>query len=84
MTTSVTSINTISLLAMQDGCRARVSQVIGDSQLVRRMLSLGIRVGSVVDVLNHRGKGVVVANSGARVALGPAIADKLLVEPLDP
>ena len=73
----------IELLQVRNGHSARVAEIQGGSQMVRRMLSLGIRVGSVIDVLNHRGKGIVVGNSGTRVALGADIADKLIVEPVN-
>ena len=72
-----------SLLSLKNGCSGRIAAIDGDNQLVRRMLSLGIRVGTVVNMLNHRGKSVVIQNAGTRVALGPDIADKLKVEPLD-
>lgn len=71
-----------SLLALKTGCSGRIAAIDGDNQLVRRMLSLGIRVGTIVDMLNHRGRSVVIQNAGTRVALGPDIADKLKVEPL--
>ena len=71
------------LLAMENGHRARISKIDGDRHMVRRMMSLGIRVGTVIDVLCHKGRGIVVGNSGSRVALGSGIAEKLLVEPLD-
>jgi ferrous iron transport protein A len=74
---------TTSLLTLKDGSRGRIAAIDGDSQLVRRMLSLGIRVGTIVDMLNHRGNSVVIKNEGTRVALGPGIADKLQVEPLE-
>lgn len=74
---------TTSLLKLQNGHSGRIASIEGDNQLVRRMLSLGLRVGSIVSMLNHRGKGVVIQNSGTRVALGPGMADKLLVEPLE-
>ena len=74
---------TTSLLALQNGHRGRIASIEGDRQMVRRMLSLGLRVGTVVDMLNHRGKSVVIQNSGTRVALGPSIAEMLLVEPLE-
>ena len=45
-------------------------------------MGLGLRVGSEVDVLHHRGRGVVVASSGNRIALGGGVAEKLLIEPL--
>ena len=72
-----------SLLSLENGCSGRIAAIEGDNQLVRRMLSLGIRVGTIVDMLNHRGKSVVIQNAGTRVALGPDIADKLKIELLD-
>ncbi len=74
---------TTSLLTLQNGRSARISSIEGGKQMVRRMLSLGLRVGTVVNMLNHRGKSVVIQNSGTRVALGPGVAEKLLVEPLE-
>ncbi len=72
-----------SLLALQNGRRGRIASIEGGKLMVRRMLSLGLRVGTVVNMLNHRGKSVVIQNAGTRVALGPGIAEKLLVEPLE-
>ncbi len=74
---------TTSLLALENGHSGRIASIEGNNQLVRRMLSLGLRVGTIVNMLNHRGKGVVIQNAGTRVALGPGIAEKLLVEPLE-
>jgi len=74
---------TTSLLSLQNGHSGRIASIDGDNRMVRRMLSLGIRVGSVVDMLKHRGHSVVIQNAGTRVALGPSIAEKLLVEPLE-
>ena len=72
-----------SLLTLQNGRRGRIASIEGGKLMVRRMLSLGLRVGTVVNMLNHRGKSVVIQNAGTRVALGPGIAEKLLVEPLE-
>ena len=74
---------TTSLLTLQNGRSGRICSIEGGKQMVRRMLSLGLRVGTVVNMLNHRGKSVVIQNAGTRVALGPGIAEKLLVEPLE-
>lgn len=74
---------TTSLLSLKNGHSGRISSIEGGKQMVRRMLSLGLRVGTVVNMLNHRGKSVVIQNAGTRVALGPGIAEKLLVEPLE-
>ena len=74
---------TTPLPAVKDGQRAKITSIDGDRGLVRRAMALGIRVGTVVDILSHRGRGVVVGKSGTRVALGGSIAEKLFVETLD-
>ncbi|MCB1869031.1 MAG: ferrous iron transport protein A, partial [Gammaproteobacteria bacterium] len=49
----------------------------------RRLLGLGIRVGSRIKVTQQRDKGVVVACDGNRVALGGTVASKLFTQPLN-
>ena len=73
----------ISLATLPAGSHARIARLNGGRQLARRLLSLGLRIGSEVSVLQHRGHGVVVASHGARVALGAGVAEKLLMFPLD-
>lgn len=73
-----TSLNRIAV-----GEHVRITRFLGDRKTSRRLLSLGLRVGSELEILHHRGRGVVVANSGNRVALGADIADKLLISSLD-
>ena len=77
-----TVTETTSLLNLENGHKGRIKEICGDVQMQRRMLSLGLRVGTVVNVLNHRGRGVVVGNAGTRVALGSSVAEKLIVETL--
>jgi len=64
------------------GSPALLAEIRGGRQLTRRLLSLGLRVGTRVTVLHHRGRGVVLSNGETRVALGGGIVDKLWVEPL--
>jgi ferrous iron transport protein A len=64
------------------GSAALLAEVRGGRQLARRLLSLGLRVGTRITVLHHRGRGVVLSNGETRVALGGGIVDKLWVEPL--
>ncbi len=64
------------------GQKVRVVSIDGGRQLVRRLLSLGLSVGAEIEVLHHRGRGVVVARQGNRVALGKGIAEKLRAEVL--
>ena len=61
------------------GEKVRLEVIDGDHQLIRKLLGLGIRVGVRLTVTQRRGAGVVVANQGARVALGPGLADRLHV-----
>lgn len=55
----------------------------GGRTMVRRLLALGLSVGNELDVLHHRGHGVVVARDGNRVALGGGVAERLFTEILD-
>lgn len=64
------------------GGRAAIRQVLGGRQLIHRLLSLGLRVGTEIELTQRRGGGVVVATEGTRVALGAGVAEKLLVERL--
>jgi ferrous iron transport protein A len=75
-------IDAVTLDTLTVGAHARVSVILGGRALHRRLLSLGLRVGSVIEVLHHRGRGVVVASVGNRIALGAGVAEKLLVVPL--
>lgn len=73
----------ISLARLPVGRRARIKRIMGGRRLVHRLLSLGLRMGSEIELIQRRGAGVVVASQGARVALGAGVAEKLLMLPLD-
>jgi ferrous iron transport protein A len=74
----------ISLARLPVGTHARIEKMDGGRQMIRRLLSLGLRIGSEVEVIQHRGRGVVVASYGIRVALGGGVAEKLLMLPFEP
>ncbi len=65
------------------GQKVRLVAISGGKQLTRRLLALGLTVGSELEVLHHRGRGVVVAKQGNRVALGKGIAEKIHAVKLD-
>ena len=73
--------NLASLGALPVGGHARIARIDGGVQLARRLMGLGLRVGSEIAVLQHRGRGVVLASGDTRIALGADIATHLLVEP---
>ncbi|HXK57493.1 MAG: ferrous iron transport protein A [Gammaproteobacteria bacterium] len=60
-----------------------ISEIRVDRRTARRLLGLGIRVGSRIKVTQQRDKGVVIACEGNRVALGGTVASKLFAKPLD-
>ncbi len=72
----------IALARLPIGSRACIRRIQGGRQLTHRLLGLGLRVGSEIELTQRRGGGVVVANAGTRVALGAGVAEKLLVERL--
>jgi ferrous iron transport protein A len=62
------------------GRRLRLVAIEGGERLRRRLLSLGLSTGGVVEVVHRRGGGVVLARGGNRVALGHGVAQQVLVE----
>lgn len=68
---------------LETGKLVCISEIRTDRQLARRLLGLGIRVGSRVMVTQQRDKGVVVACDGNRVALGGTVASKLFTQPMN-
>lgn len=72
-----------SLSELGEGGKGRIREIRGGRNVTRRLLSLGLRVGTEIRVVQRRGGGVVVANEGNRVALGAGVADKLIVDLLN-
>ena len=72
-----------SLNQLPVGVSARVLEIRGDRAVARRLLGLGLRVGSVISVVQHRNRGVVVACAGSRVALGESVAELLVTQPIE-
>ncbi|MDX1345739.1 MAG: FeoA domain-containing protein [Sedimenticolaceae bacterium] len=62
------------------GRRARLVKIEGGRELARRLLGLGLSINEEVEVLQHRGRGVVIARGGNRIALGGGVAEKLMAE----
>lgn len=72
-----------SLKQLAIGNKAKITKIKANRFIVRRLLGLGLRVGSVISVLHHRGKGVVIAAGGNRIALGEGVTEKLQIELLE-
>lgn len=61
------------------GRRVRLVSIDGGRRLMQRLRALGLSVGDELEVLHHRGGGVVVGKGGNRVALGVGVAEKLMI-----
>lgn len=68
-----------SLLDLEPGTRARVVSVTDPAHFGRKMLSMGLRSGSIINVLHKRRKGIVISNGPTRIALDNDMANKLQI-----
>jgi len=75
------TVHSVSLNHLSEGQQAIISEILGDKTLTRRLIGLGLRVGSEITLLQQRSKGVVLGSAGSRVALGSTIANKLMIQP---
>ena len=66
---------------MNIGATGTVIDIEGDRSMQRKLMSLGIKTGSEIEILHHRGRGVVVRSNGTRIAIGEGIAEHVLVAP---
>ena len=62
---------------------ARVIEIHGGKNMTRRLMGLGLKVGSKVMVLHRRGEGVVVGEGGNRIAIGGGVANRVMMQLLD-
>lgn len=80
---SITATASIPLLDLPAGQPARLAEIRGGRGLERRLLGLGLRIGSPVIVLHRRGRGLVLASGDTRIALGGGVVEKLWAQPSD-
>lgn len=66
---------------MPVGSRGTVVHISGGKAMLRKLMSLGIKTGSDIEILHHRGKGVVVLSMGTRIAVGESISQHIEVRP---
>ncbi|MBI5845347.1 MAG: transcriptional repressor [Deltaproteobacteria bacterium] len=70
----------LSLTAAKAGETVVIRELSGGSEARRRLLSMGLRTGDVLEVLINTGDGqVVVVVDGRRYALGRGLAEKIFV-----
>ena len=64
---------------LPEGVNARIASLELAPRLVRRLLALGLRPGTRVQVFQRRGHGFVLAVGPTRVAIGTDLASRLWV-----
>jgi ferrous iron transport protein A len=64
------------------GLQGTITRIEGDHELKRKLMSLGLRKGQLVSILQQRKNGVVVMSNGSRVALGASIAQHIFLQML--
>lgn len=65
------------LTAGQEGI---VKQVIGGIGLIKKLLNIGIRIGSKIKVINASGGPIIISSEGTKAAIGRGAASRILIE----
>ena len=73
----------VRLSDLPDRTPALLAEIRGGHHLTRRLLSLGLRQGSLLSVVQRRSQGLVLASGEVRIAIGAGIAEKLWVNPCE-
>lgn len=61
------------------GSEAIICRIDGGHDLQRKLMSLGLRKGQTISILQQRRSGVVVLSQGNRVALDATVASRVFV-----
>lgn len=72
------------LMAARQGERVMIKDMVGGSQARMRLLSMGLRIGDILEVITNNGQGqLVVAVDYQRFVLGRGMSQKIIVGPPD-
>jgi Fur family ferric uptake transcriptional regulator len=76
-------IQPMPLVHAKQGERMEIKEFTGGASARMRLLSIGLRIGDHIDIINNLNKGqMVVAVGYNRYVLGRGLAQKILVEPI--
>lgn len=71
------------LSEMTNNTNAKVVQILGDSHFQSRIISIGITVGSDVEIIqNHKKQPLIVYCRDTAIAINKREADKIMMEVL--
>lgn len=78
-------VSRMPLSMARSGERLVIKELIGGNKARLRLMSMGMKLGDVLDVINNCGNGqVVVAMDTQRYVMGRGLAQKIIVEIADP
>ncbi|MDX2446848.1 MAG: transcriptional repressor [Desulfobacterales bacterium] len=78
-------LSLIPLMAAKQGEVLSVRSFTGGTKSRMRLMSMGLRVGDRIDVISNLNQGqLVIALDYKRLVLGRGLAEKIMVQPLDP
>lgn len=72
-------MQSVALNHSPQGFEGVIQRIEGGPTLQRKLMSLGLRKGQSLRVLQRRNRGLVVASQGSRIALGPDVAAHIFV-----
>jgi Fur family ferric uptake transcriptional regulator len=76
-------IQPMPLVNAKQGERFEIKAFTGGATAHMRLLSMGLRIGDKIDVINNLDKGqLVIAVAHQRYVLGRGLAKKILIEPV--
>jgi Fe2+ transport system protein FeoA len=62
------------------GSEGVICRIEGGNDLLRKLMSLGLRKGQTVSIVQQRQSGVVVLSQGNRIALDESVAARVFIE----
>lgn len=68
-----------SLSVARPGDRVRVTGVLADKQLKKRLVSMGVLINSQLHVIQRRGGATVVGFDASRIAIGSGMSQNIMV-----
>ena len=75
--------NALPLSMANHGERVKVTALRGGSRLDRKVIEMGLNVGTEIEIRQREKGAVIVARGETRYAIGAGMAHKIMVTPVD-
>lgn len=71
---------TMPISFVEEGKKAKVNTILMNENMGKKLREMGIVSGCEIQVVKNDGASIILGLSGSRLALGMAIAQKIMVE----